>query len=99
MIKEYTIGNAPRCFGEHRDFNGDLENPDTAKVKVLKPDGTETEKIYLTDAEVIRVSTGLFYMDVATTMPGTWAYQWHFTKGTAAALAEHKFKVLPSLFG
>jgi hypothetical protein len=96
-IKEYDLGDAPRCFGEFRNFAGELADPDTVKVSVKDPAGTITTKIYGTDAAVIKASTGVYYIDVNANAVGSWAYRW-FSEGTGQAAAERKFRVKSSEF-
>jgi hypothetical protein len=55
--------------------NGVVSDPDVVKVGLEAPDGSETTFVYGTDAEVTRISTGIYkfrkQMDGDT---GSWRY-------------------------
>jgi hypothetical protein len=53
--------------------------------------------IYRSDVQVVKASTGLYYIDVDANAVGYWAYRW-FSLGTGQAAAERRFKVKDSDF-
>ena len=68
-------------------------DPSTVKIRVLSPAGTETSYTYGTDAELIKLNTGDYYIDFTPDTSGQWFYRWE-TTGTNKALAyEGSFRV------
>lgn len=96
-LKEFDLGDAPRAFGEFRNFAGVLTDPTTVKVSIKKPDATVTTKTYGTDGDVIKQSTGIYYIDINADTTGTWAFRW-FSIGTGQAASEQRFRVRQSDF-
>lgn len=70
-------------------------DPSTVVAKIKDPSTTVTTYTYGTDAELVKETTGVYYVDVATTAVGTWTYRFAGT-GTAAAAAEGTFTVTSS---
>lgn len=96
-LPEFDYGDAPRSFNEFRNFAGVLADPQTVKVSIKKPDGTITTKIYGTDGEVIKESTGVYRIDVDANAEGVWSIRW-FAEGTGKASSEMRFRVKDSDF-
>lgn len=71
---------------------GDAVDPSVVKCSVRDPDGTTTTYVYGTDDEVVKTSTGNYYMDVDADTYGTWYYRW-FSTGTGKAGDESLFNV------
>jgi uncharacterized protein YfaS (alpha-2-macroglobulin family) len=94
---EFDLGDAPRAIAEFRDFAGVLTDPTTVTVKVRKSDGTNFTKVYVTDSEVIKESTGIYHIDIATDVHGVWTIRWEGT-GTVKAAIEQRFNVKRSDF-
>lgn len=72
-------------------------DPTIVRVKYINPSGTQMTKIYGTDVEVVKDSTGNFHIDISPTIAGVWRYRWEGT-GTAQAAGEAAFEVRPSVF-
>ena len=82
----YYVGSKVRLTGTFTVSSTNTD-PTTVKVRVKKPDGTITAYTYVTDAEVVKSATGIYYIDVTLTLGGTWTYRWEGT-GTVVAASE-----------
>ncbi len=91
--------NAPvRIAANFQDENRTDIDPDTVTVKIYSPQGTITTYVYGTDAEVVKASTGDYYIDYTPNESGVWHYRWE-TTGTDETLAiEGYFRVQYSPF-
>ena len=97
MAGSYDEGDLIRLSAAFTDLNDAAVDPTTVTVKHKTPDGTITTKVYLTDAEVIKDSTGNYHIDVSVATYGVWRYRWIGT-GAAQAAAEAEFLVAQSEF-
>lgn len=50
--------------------SGALVDPTNVTVKYIENGGTAVEKVYPTDAEIVKDSTGVYHMDIPTTKVG-----------------------------
>lgn len=73
-------------------------DPDTVTVKIYSPQGTITSYVYGTDAEVIKASTGDYYIDYTPNESGQWFYRWETTGTNEAIAVEGYFRVQYSPF-
>jgi hypothetical protein len=69
---EVPLGASRRFEFTFRGLNGAVADPTTITVYTETPDGTETEYVYDDDVEVVRSSTGIYYMDVVFDEVGAW---------------------------
>lgn len=79
-------GNIVQSYAKFKNKSNVLVNPTTVQVKVKQPDLTETTYIYGVDPEVVRESTGIYYINLDTTgKSGTWYVKWNSlgTQGVA----------------
>lgn len=60
---------------------GAVTDPLTVQVELRKPDGTLTTYVYGTDAELTKISVGLYQMLILLNQTGT--YRWRWTATTA----------------
>ncbi len=97
MAGSYDEGDLVRATAAFTDSGGSALDPDTVTVKYKAPDGTETTKVYGTDAEVVKDSTGNYHIDISVTAHSTWYYRWEST-GTGQAAEEANFLVAKSEF-
>lgn len=67
-----------------------LTDPTTTSLVVQEPDGTRTTYTYA-GGGVTKHSSGVFYRDIALSMPGEWTIRWVGT-GSAAATDEAVIK-------
>ncbi|MGE0367221.1 MAG: hypothetical protein AB7Q00_15955 [Phycisphaerales bacterium] len=78
-----------------RNVNGTEADPQTVKVYVKDPTETVTIRQYGIDAEVVKESTGRYYIEVDASIAGRWSYRWEST-GIGKAASERQFVVEPS---
>lgn len=93
---EYIEGDLIRVTAKFK-VGTVLTDPTTVKVKVKNPAGTITTKTYLTDAEVVKDSAGIYHYDITLNASGSWWYRWEST-GAAAGAREYRVQVRPSEF-
>ena len=72
-----AVGQLVRVYAYFRDIAGALSDPTAVTSKSQNPAGTETTKAYGTDAEVIKVGTGVYYRDLDVDRAGTWYWRWN----------------------
>ena len=95
-MAEFHRSSEPRLKATFKDANGTDVDPTTVTVKYEKPDGTEVTKVYLTDAEVIKDSTGHYHIDVDADQSGVWHFRWE--SSTPQTAAEEIFTVKDTVF-
>lgn len=93
----YDRGDLVRCTGTLTNSAGTAIDPTGLTVMVRTPAGATTTFTYGTDAEVVRSSIGIYYIDVSVTQEGDWAYRFAST-GTGQAAAEGRFRIRGSFF-
>ncbi len=80
------VVNAPvRIAANFQDEDRADIDPDTVTFKLMSPSGTVSEYVYGTDAELVKVNTGDYYIEVTPDSSGRWFYRWEST-GTNKAL-------------
>jgi len=92
----YDIGDMPR-FSAAFAVAGVATNPGAVKFKWRTPAGVETTYVYATDPEVVRASTGNYYVDLLLDEPGTWTIRW-VSAGTCTSADEVRVRVETSAF-
>lgn len=79
------------------DQQADID-PDTVSVRFLAPSGVANLYTYGTDAALVKVNTGDYYIDFVPNESGRWYYRWA-TTGTNKTIAfEGSFVVQFSQF-
>lgn len=71
---------------------GTAADPGTLVLTILKPDGSTVTYTYGTDADVVRNTTGVYYVDYEIDQPGRHRYSWTST-GAAQAYEKETFDV------
>jgi hypothetical protein len=94
-IYQYSTVRIPVNF---QDAAGADVDPDTIKFKLYAPDATITTYTYNTDAQLLRTSTGDYYVDVTPSLPGRWHFRWESTGTNKASAIEGSFVVQVSRF-
>lgn len=90
MANTYDIGDYVRISSTFRQ-NAALIDPSTVSVTVKAPDGTSVTYSYA-GSTVTKDSLGIYYVDVAPSLVGTYRYRWQST-GTGAGAEESWFQV------
>lgn len=99
-VNTYDVGDEVRITTADDPFTnieGVKIDPDAVFVKVKDPNGDVTTYEYGVDAEVIRISAGVYHMSVNASLAGDWWYRFYST-GAGQAAAERKFTVRKSEF-
>lgn len=96
-MNQYSKGDLVRCSASFATSAGAATDPTAVLAQVRNPAGTTTTYTYGTDAELVKVSTGNYYVDVNANQVGTWHYRFYST-GTGQAADEGSFKVKDSNF-
>lgn len=74
------------------DSDADTD-PDTVKLYLYDPNGTQTIYTYQTDDELGRYNTGDFYCDVTPDQSGRWFWRWQATGAGTTVAQEGNFMV------
>ena len=91
MSQLVVQGNQPLLNVLFTDKNGVPTDPTTVKFKITDPTGVETTYVYLTDAQLVKDSTGAYHVAWPFTMGGEWAYRF---EGTGAVMAAAQSTVI-----
>jgi hypothetical protein len=70
------VGSTVRSTAEFRTVDQVLTDPTTVKFKLRTPAGVESVKLYLTDAEVVKIATGRYRCDFPVTARGDYHARW-----------------------
>lgn len=97
MLGRFATGQKIRSRVTFKDIDGALADPTGVIAKYESPAGSETTKTYGSDAEVVKVSTGEFYIDVTLSSDGNWTLRWNGT-GTVVAAVEDYVIANPTVF-
>lgn len=91
-MNKYHAGDAVRCTVTFRDLAGVVADPTAVVAKYRNGSGAVTTKTYGVDAEVVKSSTGVYYIDITPDAAGTWHYRFSGT-GAVIAAEEASFSV------
>lgn len=72
----YDINQSVRLTGSFT-VSDVATDPTTVTFDYRKPGGTQATWTYGTDAEVVKSSTGVYYVDLTLDTAGEWYYQWN----------------------
>lgn len=92
MIDAYDLGDLLRVTGTFTNSAGTVQDPTVVKFAFKNPAGSVTTYTYGTDAELVKSSTGIYYVDVNCSSAGTYFVRWYST-GTGQASEEDMFYV------
>jgi hypothetical protein len=91
MANTYDVGDEVKLKGEFTDDDGNAQDPTTVTFAFLAPSASSaTEYVYGTDAEVVKESTGVYYVNLGVTEAGTWRWRFYST-GTGKSAGESYF--------
>ena len=88
----YDKGDLVTCRGTFTDSDGNAQDPDAIYCKVTDPSGNTDSYQYGVDAELVRSSTGVYYVNVDADEVGVWYYRFYST-GAGQAAEESSFTV------
>lgn len=71
-MSSYTVGSTLRATFTFRTADGTAGDPSTVRLRYRQPEGGVREFLYAADAEVVKSATGVYYLDIPLTAPGTW---------------------------
>ncbi len=81
-------GSVVQFYYKIKDKHGTLIDPSSLNVKIRNPSLVDTTYTYGVHAQVVRESTGIYYINIDTTgTTGTWRAKWTST-GTGQGVAE-----------
>jgi hypothetical protein len=91
----YIEGQTIQFRASFTDKDGVATDPTQIQVTILEPDGTSTNYLYNTDPEVIKESTGVYYINRPANQQKKWRHRWQ-GDGAILAVAEATVLVEPS---
>lgn len=85
-INVFDTGDKVRLSAAFTDISGAAQDPGGVTFKIRAPDGTTTSYVYLTDAALVKDSTGNYHVDWVIATAGRYRYRFAgVTSGQAAA--------------
>jgi len=91
-MSDYARGNVVRLTGTFYDIDDAVTDPAAVSFQYKFPGGSTVTLVYGTDAAVVKSSTGVYYVDLATDTVGITFYRFLST-GTGKAAAWSQFQV------
>jgi len=85
------IGTTIRIYGTLL-VSGTPTDPNTLRLIISDPAGTDTEYVWNTDPEIVRDSVGQFHFDLLLTQRGEWGFRW-YSNSTLTAFEEGTIEV------
>lgn len=96
-VNAYPWGKQIKLTATFTDDDGNAQDPDTVTFQWDDPNAERRTKTYVTDPEVVRLSTGVFRVIIGGDLPGLWEYRVEST-GTGKDAEEGQFRVRQSVF-
>ncbi len=93
--RKHVNGNV-RIAANFQDEDRVDVDPSTVTFKVMSPGGTITSYVYGTDAELVKVNTGDYYVEWSPNCSGRWYYRWETTGSGTTSAVEGSFVVVQS---
>lgn len=93
---EFDIGDGVILQATFTNPDEVVTDPTVVKLRVKSPSDVLTVYTYA-EAELTKVSTGIYTKTVVPDEEGTWMYRWEGT-GAVTAVGESEFQVRPSGF-
>lgn len=88
----YYIDQQVKCQGTFTDSDGAVTDPTAVFFQFLEPGAAIVSYEYGTDAELVKDSTGVYYVLLDADTVGRWLFRFYST-GTGQAAAEDGFDV------
>lgn len=96
-MAEFDYGDVIRATGTWEDSAGDAVDPTAVLCSFDDPAGTRTNYVYGVDAELVKSTTGIYYVDIDGDQVGRWHVRLYST-GTGKASNEDEFDISESRF-
>lgn len=93
----YDVGDKIRLTETFTNLAGVVTDPTAVTFKMKLPNGTATTYVYGTDAQLVKLGTGIYYVDWTFTMADSHRYRFAGT-GTVVASDEGTILVRRSFF-
>lgn len=95
-----TYVNGTRRLWANMTNEDDLDVDPSGSITfyLMSPRGEVTSYVYDVDAEIVKESTGDYWIDIQFTEPGRWYYKWQTTGLTTAQVEEGSVLVSASPF-
>jgi hypothetical protein len=90
------VGRSVKASFLFVDEDGDATDPTTIMLRYRKPQGGWREYTYGTDAEVNRVSAGIYYVTMSIDSPGTWRVGARSTGAVITNSPDYTFEAAPA---
>ena len=94
MASTFDIGDVVRISSTFLSTAGTAADPTTVYFAYENPAGVSYSTTYTGAADIVKVTTGVYYYDITTTGYGLYEYRFSST-GLITAAAEHYFSVRP----
>lgn len=91
VVTAYDQNDTRRLSIAFTNIAAAATDPTTVTFIMREPDGVLTTYVYVTDAELVKLSTGNFYVDWPIAKPGRHTFRWIGTGSVAAAEAGEFF--------
>ncbi len=91
-------GDLAKVTGTFKNSSGTLIDPTTVMLKYRTPSGTKTTLTYITNPEINRTSTGIYYAEISMSESGTWFFKYQSTGTGQAASSDYQIIVNESVF-
>lgn len=88
----YDLGDKPEFRTTITDYDDSATDPDTVTFTIKDPSGNIESYVYGDDAEVVQVSTGIYYVRYEVDEVGAWYYEWNGS-GTLDVAEQGSFDV------
>ena len=94
----YQLDTTVQLNGTFTEADGvTLVDPTTVTIAVQDPTGVITEYTVVTTPAVVRVSTGIYYLQIEPTISGVWIYKWQGAGVLNVTSPDTYFTVQPSV--
>lgn len=92
-MASFNVGDKVRVVGTLKQADGTLIDPTAVYGWFVDPLGTKNHYQYGFGAQITRDSTGVYFMDIDTDVPGTFYYGFYGTGTAKAASVDGEFSV------
>jgi hypothetical protein len=94
-INTYDVGDLVKVSVLFTDVNDEPADPATVSLAFSDPSGNSLTYDYGSDPEVVKNSTGSYYVELSIDEAGDWFYRWYST-GAGQGSEQSQFAVKPN---